>query len=153
MSADLNSFEELFKNFTNNVAGNPPGQKIPAWVKYVDIKAGDSLDNIIPTAFQMHAAVTGKKLISNSFKINCSSESIQEIQDDVSSKVPIIFSNKTYADYHLNDFTFCRVHAHHDRDFISISLYTFDETFSDYLEKNINYHLDKEKNGEVETVK
>ena len=143
MGADFNQFNEAFDQLKGMFGENPPGEKkTPFWVKYIEVRAGDTLEKIIPTAFQMHAAVTGKKLyFENLNLLNKDKNNVDEVLEDIQSKIPCIFTEQYYDFTNLtllNDDTFCIYIGN-----ISINIYSFNKDTIKYIKDVVKFHSDK----------
>ena len=149
MTADFGNFNEAFEQLKDAFGGDEPpgGRKTPVWVKYVDVKAGDSIYDVLRTGFAMHAAVTGKLLIAENFyQAKVPKKEVEEIIEDLASKVPRIMSdNKGEIQTLLSDDTFIRVRRKSQTDegfLLGLEVKTFNKDTLTFIKNTIDFHLE-----------
>jgi len=148
MTADFGSFNEAFETLRDAFGTEEPpgGRKTPVWVKYVDVKAGDTIYDVLRTGFAMHAAVTGKLLIAEGFEeYKVPIKELEEIVEDIASKVPkIIFDHKGGTQVLLSDDTFIKIRKRtQDEEFVlEIEVKTFNKDVLTFIKNTIDYHLE-----------
>lgn len=148
MTADFGSFNEAFETLRDAFGTEEPpgGRKTPVWVKYIDVRAGDSIYDVLRTGFAMHAAVTGKLLMAEGFEEHkVPIKELEEIVEDIASKVPkIIFDHKGGTQVLLSDDTFIKVRKRtQDEEFVlEIEVKTFNKDVLTFVKNTIDYHLE-----------
>lgn len=148
MTADFGSFNEAFETLRDAFGTEEPpgGRKTPVWVKYIDVRAGDSIYDVLRTGFAMHAAVTGKLLMAEGFEeYKVPIKELEEIVEDIASKVPkIIFDHKGGTQVLLSDDTFIKIRKRtQDEEFVlEIEVKTFNKDVLTFVKNTIDYHLE-----------
>jgi len=148
MTADFGSFNEAFETLRDAFGTEEPpgGRKTPVWVKYIDVRAGDSIYDVLRTGFAMHAAVTGKLLMAEVFEeYKVPIKELEEIVEDIASKVPkIIFDHKGGTQVLLSDDTFIKIRKRtQGEEFVlEIEVKTFNKDVLTFVKNTIDYHLE-----------
>lgn len=151
MTANKESFDEMFSGLREMLGQTTNSKPIPQWVKYVEVKAGDNLDDIIPTAFQMHAAILGKKLEKRIFYYPKIITYNNDFLGDLSSKIPCVYEDAHNRYYLLNDEIFIKdnLYLQSERDSI-LEIFSLDINLFNYIENLIKFYTDS--NEQVATV-
>lgn len=149
MTADFGSFNEAFETLRDAFGTEEPpgGRKTPVWVKYIDVRAGDSIYDVLRTGFAMHAAVTGKLLMAEGFEEHkVPIKELEEIVEDIASKVPkIISEHKGTRLVLLSDDTFIKINRRSMGDgncVLEIEVKTFNKDVLTFVKNTIDYHLE-----------